>query len=170
MRNNDVKLSIEVIIVKFNEKIQELRREKGLSQEKIADIMGVSRQSVAKWEAGNNYPEVDKLIELSNIFGVSIDKLLKDIEDECSKKEITKVDGIDEEIISFLCRAKKATYAGGGKETESSRPNSHDLLYCEDNKKYIDTYIGSERFIGEEAIFYNDKKVYECIFHGGIIL
>ena len=52
MRNNDVKLSIEVIIVKFNEKIQELRREKGLSQEKIADIMGVSRQSVAKWEAG----------------------------------------------------------------------------------------------------------------------
>ncbi|NLK94192.1 MAG: helix-turn-helix transcriptional regulator [Clostridiales bacterium] len=156
--------------MKFNEKIQELRREKGLSQEKIADIMGVSRQSVAKWEAGNNYPEVDKLIELSNIFGVSIDKLLKDIEDECSKKEITKVDGIDEEIISFLCRAKKATYAGGGKETESSRPNSHDLLYCEDNKKYIDTYIGSERFIGEEAIFYNDKKVYECIFHGGIIL
>ena len=73
--------------MKFNKKLRELRRGKGLSQEKLADILGVSRQSVAKWESANNYPEVDKLIELSNIFGVTIDRLLKDIEDECSKKE-----------------------------------------------------------------------------------
>lgn len=59
--------------MKFNEKIQDLRHKKGLSQEQMADFIGVSRQSVAKWESGNNYPEVDKLIKISNIFeGVSI--------------------------------------------------------------------------------------------------
>ena len=67
--------------MKFNIKIQNLIKKKGLSQESLAEIIGVSRQAVPKWEAGNTYPEVDKLIRLSNLFGVSIDKLLKNIED-----------------------------------------------------------------------------------------
>jgi len=143
-----------------------------------------------------------------------------------------------QEIIDFLCRAKKATYAGKGGETLSSRPNSHDLNYIEGFLMYIDSYLGGEKFAGEEAlwrdnipfwsmnymgrvidkgfsgdflkealllvtkeypyrgplvfqngdykyhciingkfdwfngyeeIFYNDKKVYECVFHGGCI-
>lgn len=155
--------------MKFNEKIQELRREKGLSQEKLADIMGVSRQSVAKWGSGYNYPEVDKLIELSNMFGVSIDKLVKDIEDECSKKETKELNGIDENIISFLCRAKKSTYGGYGKEIQPSRPNSHDLIYCEDNLKYIDTYLGSGRFIGEEAIWIDNNPFWAMNYSGKIM-
>jgi len=155
--------------MKFNEKIQELRRKKGLSQEQIADVIGVSRQAVAKWECGNNYPEVDKLIELSNLFEVSIDKLLKDIEDECSKKETNMLIDIDEEIISFLCRAKKSTYAGAGKETQSSRPNSHDLIYCEGNKKYIDSYLGSEKFIGEEALWIEDIPIWSMNYSGRVI-
>lgn len=155
--------------MKFNEKIQELRKDKGLSQEKLADIMDISRQSVAKWEAGNNYPEVDKLIELSNIFGVSIDKLLKNIEDECSIKENKKMYGVDDDIISFLCRAKKATYAGYGNEAQSSRPNSHDLIYCEDNLKYIDTYLGGERFIGEEAIWIDNSPFWAMNYSGRVI-
>jgi transcriptional regulator with XRE-family HTH domain len=158
-----------VVIVKFNEKLQDLRIKKGLSQEKLADIMGVSRQSVAKWESGSNYPEVDKLIELSDIFEVSIDKLLKDIEDECSKKEIKKLNGIDEDIIGFLCRAKKSTYAGYGKETQPSRPNSHDLIYCEDNLKYIDTYLGSEKFIGEEAIWIDNNPFWAMNYSGRVM-
>lgn len=155
--------------MKFNEKLQDLRRERGLSQENLADIMGVSRQSVAKWESGSNYPEVDKLIELSNIFGVSIDKLLKNIEDECSKKESKKLNGINENIIDFLCRAKKSTYAGGGKETQSSRPNSHDLIYYEGNLKYIDTYLGSERFIGEEAIWVDNIPFWAMNYSGKVL-
>lgn len=169
MRNENAKLNIEVVIVGFNEKIQSLRKEKGLSQEKLADIIGVSRQSVAKWESGKSYPEVDKLIELSYLFGISIDKLLKNIESECTIKERSKTHGVEEEIISFLCKAKKSTYAGYGSETSSSRPNSHDLMYDEGKLKYIDTYLGSERFIGEEAIWIDENPFWAMNYSGRVI-
>lgn len=155
--------------MKFNDKIQELRKEKGLSQEQLAEIIGVSRQSVAKWEGGKTYPEVDKLIELSNIFGISIDKLLKNIECEYSAKENIKTHRTNEEIIEFLCRAKKSTYAGHGGKVESSRPNSHDLAYSEDNLKYIDTYLGSERFSGEEAIWIDEHPFWAMNYSGRVI-
>jgi transcriptional regulator with XRE-family HTH domain len=64
----------------FHEKLQKLRKEKGLSQEALAEILGVSRQAISKWESGQTYPETDKLIALSEIFGVSLDHLLKDTE------------------------------------------------------------------------------------------
>lgn len=155
--------------MKFNFKIQELRKKKELSQEKLAEIIGVSRQSVAKWESGNTYPEVDKLIVISDLFGVSIDKLLKEIEDECSRKEIKSVNSKDDKIINFLCEAKKVTYAGHGKEVEPSRPNSHDLIHCEDNYKYIDTYLGGERFIGEEALWIDDNPYWAMNYSGRIL-
>lgn len=156
--------------MRFNEKIQKLRKEKGISQEGLAEIIGVSRQSVAKWEMGRSYPEVDKLIELSNIFRISIDKLLKGIEDECCIKESNKnIIETDEEIIDFLCKAKKLTYAGGGYKTQSSRPNSHDLKYSEGDFKYIDTYLGSERFIGEEALWINDVPFWAMNYSGRVI-
>lgn len=62
----------------FPDKLQSLRRDKGLSQEKLADLIGVSRQAVSKWESGQSYPDVDKLIALSNLFQVSLDELVKD--------------------------------------------------------------------------------------------
>lgn len=62
----------------FPEKLQKLRKDQGLSQEKLAEIIGVSRQAISKWESGQTYPEMDKLIVLSNMFEVSIDDLVKD--------------------------------------------------------------------------------------------
>ena len=64
--------------MKFSDKIQALRKDKRLSQEELAEMMQVSRQSVSKWESGQSYPETDKLIILSEIFGVTVDSLLKD--------------------------------------------------------------------------------------------
>jgi transcriptional regulator with XRE-family HTH domain len=64
--------------MKFNEKLQKLRKEKGLSQEDLAEMLNVSRQSVSKWESGVTYPETEKLIAISEIFGVTVDSLLKD--------------------------------------------------------------------------------------------
>lgn len=58
------------------EKIYELRKKKGLTQEELADRVGVSRQAVSKWENGETYPETEKLIELCNLFGVSSDDIL----------------------------------------------------------------------------------------------
>lgn len=155
--------------MRFNFKIQELRKQNGFSQEKLAELIGVSRQAVAKWESGSTYPEVDKLVSISNLFGVSIDKLLKDIEDECSKKEIKVLNSIDDKIINFLCEAKKETYAGGGMEVEPSRPNSHDLVYCKENYKYIDSYLGGERFTGEEALWINENPYWAMNYSGRVL-
>ncbi len=66
----------------FHEKLQKLRKEKGLSQETLAEMLNVSRQAVSKWESGQSYPEMDKLITLSDIFGVTLDSLIKDNEPE----------------------------------------------------------------------------------------
>lgn len=62
----------------FGEKIQLLRKEKSISQEEFAEVMNVSRQAVSKWELNQSYPEVDKIIEVSNYFRVSLDDLLND--------------------------------------------------------------------------------------------
>jgi transcriptional regulator with XRE-family HTH domain len=64
--------------MKFNEKLQKMRKEKGLSQEALAEVFDVSRQTISKWESGQSYPETDKLIIISEMFGVTIDSLLKD--------------------------------------------------------------------------------------------
>ena len=63
--------------MEFGERLQGLRKDKGLSQEKVAEELKVSRQSVSKWERGESFPEMDKVIALSNILGVSTDFLLK---------------------------------------------------------------------------------------------
>ena len=60
------------------DKIIELRKKAGLSQEELAEKMGVSRQSVSKWEGALSIPDLDKILLLSEIFGVSTDYLLKD--------------------------------------------------------------------------------------------
>lgn len=57
----------------LHEKIYELRKKNGLSQEALAESLGVSRQSVSKWETGEATPEVSKLLSLSKLFGVTTD-------------------------------------------------------------------------------------------------
>jgi len=64
--------------MKFYEKLQLLRKERGLSQEALADMLNVSRQAISKWESEQTYPEIDKLIAISEIFGVTLDSLMKD--------------------------------------------------------------------------------------------
>ena len=62
----------------FSDKLIQLRREKGYSQEQLAGLLSVSRQSVSKWESGGAMPELNKLITLSDLFGVSLDELVRD--------------------------------------------------------------------------------------------
>ena len=64
--------------MKFNEKLQKLRKEAQLNQEELADKLEVSRQSVSKWESGTTYPEMDKLIALTKIFNCTLDDLTND--------------------------------------------------------------------------------------------
>ena len=62
--------------MEFGEKLQDLRKKKGLTQEELAEALYVSRTAVSKWESGRGYPNIDSLKEISKFFSVSIDELL----------------------------------------------------------------------------------------------
>ena len=82
-------------------KIYELRKAKGMSQEKLAELVGVSRQSISKWESGETIPELERLVELSRIFEVTTDYLDKrteklekrqnDLQSEVRKEHIKNI-------------------------------------------------------------------------------
>ena len=66
----------------LSEKLYKLRKNSGLSQEQLAEKLNVSRQAISKWESGTAVPESEKLVTISNYFGVSVDYLLKDEEEK----------------------------------------------------------------------------------------
>ena len=61
------------------DKIMELRKKNGWSQEELAEILNVSRQSISKWESAQSMPTMDKIVQMSEVFGVSTDFLLKTV-------------------------------------------------------------------------------------------
>lgn len=71
----------------FAEKLKKERKDKGWSQEELAEKLFVSRQSVSKWENGQNYPSIEIIIKISDLFGVTIDELLRS-DDELKEKVI----------------------------------------------------------------------------------
>ncbi|MDR0979096.1 MAG: helix-turn-helix domain-containing protein [Lachnospiraceae bacterium] len=70
--------------MKFNEKLMELRKKEGLSQEQLGQKLDVARQTVSKWELGETTPEMDKLVKMSELFSISIDELIKDTDNNIS--------------------------------------------------------------------------------------
>ncbi|MBQ4541681.1 MAG: helix-turn-helix transcriptional regulator [Clostridia bacterium] len=62
--------------MEFNEKLQELRKQKGLTQEQLANKLFVSRTAVSKWESGRGYPNIDSLKTIAKLFSVTVDELL----------------------------------------------------------------------------------------------
>ena len=62
--------------MEFNEKLQELRKKKGLTQEELSQKLFVSRTAVSKWESGRGYPNIDSLKAISEFFGITVDELL----------------------------------------------------------------------------------------------
>lgn len=70
----------------FNEKIKEIRKNQNLTQDQFAEKIFVSRNAVAKWESNRGYPDIQNLITISDIFGISLDDLMKN--DKKLKKKI----------------------------------------------------------------------------------
>lgn len=75
---------------------------------------------------------------------------------------------MNKKIVDFLIRAKRATYAGKGAETASSRIKSHDLVYRENDLMYYDTYLGGEKFAGEEALWIADVPYWSMNYVGRV--
>ena len=76
---------------------------------------------------------------------------------------------MNKDIIEFLIKAKKATYAGKGAETEPSRPASHDLKYRNGDMLYYDTYLGGNKFTGEEALWIINKPYWSMNYAGRVL-
>ena len=64
--------------MKFNEKLIMLRKQHNLSQEQVAEKLGVARQTISKWELGETTPEMDKLIIMSELYNITLDELMKE--------------------------------------------------------------------------------------------
>lgn len=69
--------------MEFHEKLQELRKQKNLTQEELSEILFVSRTAISKWESGRGYPSIDSLKAIAEFFGVTIDELLSNRELIC---------------------------------------------------------------------------------------
>ena len=102
--------------MKFGEKLSKLRKEYNYTQEQLADILGVSRQSISKWESDIAFPETDKLIKIGNLFDCSMDYLLKEEITEKQGFQPTESENIRNIIKKNLrdFKSKKNLYKQGG--------------------------------------------------------
>lgn len=91
----------------LSERITDLRKKNGWSQEELAEKLGVSRQAVSKWESGQATPDLDKVINLSNVFGVTTDYLLKDEEFTPSDEKSDDIPIIDEKYAKRFIDTNK---------------------------------------------------------------
>ena len=89
--------------MEFNEKLQELRKSRSMTQEELAEALFVSRTAISKWESGRGYPSIDSLKEISRFFSVTIDDLI------CSDEMISVAENEKRELadkyVSLICNA-----------------------------------------------------------------
>lgn len=93
--------------MEFNEKLQQLRKQKNLTQEQLAEKLFVSRTAISKWESGKGYPSIESLKSISRIFEVSIDDLLSgeellDLANDENRYNMGKIFGMFYGIIDFM--------------------------------------------------------------------
>ena len=114
----------------FKEKLVILRKSKGLTQDEFASAVGVSRQAVYKWESGQSYPEVPKLLEMKLLFTISIDELLDDnydlpLPDKKKRKRTPKQDAPKAEAkVTKPAAPKAAPVAPAAPKAESVAPKA----------------------------------------------
>ena len=107
----------------FAENLKQIRKEKGLSQEELAEIMDVSRQAVSKWEQGSGYPEVEKLLLLSSKLNISLDILMSTEIAQKYDSENQKVTGTivisspNENVIATCYKVISSGKMKGGKKS-----------------------------------------------------
>lgn len=88
--------------MKFNNKLYELRKQEGFSQDELGSKLNVSRQTVSKWELGETTPELEKLIALSDLFHISLDELVLDVKKNESDNANVKAESSDKYSLSKL--------------------------------------------------------------------
>lgn len=100
--------------VEIAQRLAALRREKGYSQEELAERLGLSRQAVSKWERAESSPDIGNIVALAKLYGVSVDELLRvdeniaDLEDDARFEEQDKTAAAEAEVQAAAVRANEA--------------------------------------------------------------
>lgn len=94
--------------MKFHEKLLELRKQRGLSQEELGQELEVSRQTISKWESGQSYPDFQRLVLLSDYFDMTLDELVRGID----VQEVRDRSRSEEKIASLYTDAEKVKEFG----------------------------------------------------------
>ena len=121
--------------IEFGNRLQELRKAHGLSQEDLADKLGVSRQAVSKWECGEASPDTDNLIQLSKIYGISLDELVGNaptMKSNPEKVEIVDDEGqrvtiTEHEIIAHTKKGKKVIVSDKDDDDDEEQEKLSDM-------------------------------------------
>lgn len=120
------------------EKLQILRKNKGLSQEDLAEMVSVSRQSISKWEQGVSFPEIAKLVQLAEIFELTTDQLLKDDFEICRALMSQSQEGAEpvREEPSSIMEVMFCTQCG--------KENASDSAFCGYCGHQFSSYMGTD--------------------------
>lgn len=130
----------EKLNMNLSEKIFNERRKLGLSQEQFAEKMQISRQAVSKWESGQSTPDLDKIVLMSQIFGVSTDYLLKETVDMVENTESTIVG--DSIYDSSNSRKSDMADAEFNEQSESNSENTRENNFGKElTRSEVDSYM-----------------------------
>lgn len=126
--------------IKTANRLYELRKKKGLSQEALAEKLGISRQSVSKWERAESSPDTDNLIALAKLYGVSLDELLLGEEKEENPTE------------------DKTSQESGGDEADILSEDEEYQKYVDEGwESTIDCDSGDKIRVGKKAVYVHDR-------------
>ena len=139
--------------MRFNEKLIKLRKEYGMSQEQLGFELNVTRQTVSKWELGISKPEMDKLVEISKLFGVSVDELINEGEKEKMNGNY-QTDNNDYVGVDSRYIPKNDGYSSDNNDREQDRLKK---------EKYIKT---GKRFVGTYLIFFIIISIFSILMFG----
>ena len=106
----------------FGENLQSVRKKNHLSQEDLAEMLGVSRQAVSKWELGEGYPEVEKLLALSKKLNVSLDSLLQSestetVQENAGSSGVIRIVSPNEGVIANVSKVTRSQQFKGRKNS-----------------------------------------------------
>lgn len=149
----------------FHLKMIEYRKKNMMTQEELADRLGVSRQTITKWEKGTILPSLEYLIDLSRLFGVTIDHLIKDDDCICESSHQVHTTALAE----FLVTAKRSTYAARKNKTEGTRQGSHDYMFSRNPYTYRDSFFGASCFSGQELVYRDAQACWSMNYYGTVL-
>lgn len=137
--------------MKFADNLKSLRKERNLSQEDFAEIIGVTRQSISKWEIGEGYPDVEKLLLIAKSFNISLDWLMGLIpcfEDLCNLDKqyvLDKLNGLDTDIVV-------KAYMGTSPQNAAWMKSTFENIDFEERRKNIGRIPINEVEISQKTI------------------